>query len=399
MILTGGGSAGRHALEGAPLAPGTQRTLEQLRDLVRRPTVSYVPLPQALLHHQAERPFSLGKTLLLKNLKRARRGAAAGPSEVTTEHLKSVLGDTRDAERLFPVALLVAQANIPQEILTLLRMGRVGASAASWQAMCSGDLSRELWPSSLVQRLSVPRARMVECMAHAIRCQSMASYRLTLCLARQCWKVSRLWRGRFSDAFSCSNSTGPYPHTPGKTKKVSYTSSCERRGKSDPLRPALFSLGQHPALQAVQAPSRWCAFSLSWMMSMSCAHRRGSTRYVGFCSMHSSLIFGFTTGGLKFGIVAVWPHWALRCFFFSGEMVEGHCRTSKPQLGGTWQPTQATSRPAKRPQDLVDTGRVAVSTSRDPLLQQRASESTSCCTCQQRPPFEVSTPAPPSSAA
>ena len=80
LVLMGEVSAGRQALEGAPLAPGTQLTLDQLRDPVRRPTVPYAPLPQPILQHQAERPFALDKELFLKNLKRARRGAAAGPS-------------------------------------------------------------------------------------------------------------------------------------------------------------------------------------------------------------------------------------------------------------------------------------------------------------------------------
>ena len=106
-------SAGRHALEGAPLAPGTQRTWDHLRDPVRRPTSAYAPLPEALLNHHAERTLSLDKTLLLKNLKRARRGAAAGPSGVTAEHMKSVLSESRDAERLFSVAVLLAQACVP----------------------------------------------------------------------------------------------------------------------------------------------------------------------------------------------------------------------------------------------------------------------------------------------
>ena len=44
LVFMGEVSAGRHALEGAPLAPGTQRTLDQLRDPMRRPTVPYVPL-------------------------------------------------------------------------------------------------------------------------------------------------------------------------------------------------------------------------------------------------------------------------------------------------------------------------------------------------------------------
>ena len=52
LIMMGEVSSGRHALEGTPLAPGTQRTLQQLRDPVRRPTTPYAPLPEALQNHQ-----------------------------------------------------------------------------------------------------------------------------------------------------------------------------------------------------------------------------------------------------------------------------------------------------------------------------------------------------------
>ena len=69
--------------------------------------------PHPILHNQAERPFALDKALFLNNFKRGRRGAAAGPSGAT-EHLKSVLSDSRDAERLFSAGLLLPQANIPR---------------------------------------------------------------------------------------------------------------------------------------------------------------------------------------------------------------------------------------------------------------------------------------------
>ena len=88
-------SAGRQALEGAPLAPGTQRTLDQLQDLVRRPAVPYSPLPEAIRNHQAEIAFSLEKEIFIKNLKCARRGAAVGPSGMTSEHLKSISENAR----------------------------------------------------------------------------------------------------------------------------------------------------------------------------------------------------------------------------------------------------------------------------------------------------------------
>ena len=60
LVMMGEVSAGRHALEGTPLAPGTQRILDQLRDPVRRPTSAYaLLLPEALLNYHAERKFSL----------------------------------------------------------------------------------------------------------------------------------------------------------------------------------------------------------------------------------------------------------------------------------------------------------------------------------------------------
>ena len=52
LIMMGEVSSARHALEGALLAPGTERTWEQLRDPVRRPTTPHAPLPEALQNHQ-----------------------------------------------------------------------------------------------------------------------------------------------------------------------------------------------------------------------------------------------------------------------------------------------------------------------------------------------------------
>ena len=185
LVMMGEVSAGRHALEGAPLAPGTQRTLDQLRDPVRRPTSAYAPLPEALLNHHAERKFSLDKTLFLNNLKRARRGAAAGPSGVTAEHMKSVLSESRDAERLFSVAVLLAQASVPQEVLSALRMGRLTALQkpnGSVRGIVASDVFRRLVARTMAQQLgpAIERATSpfqyalstragTECIAHAIQ--------------------------------------------------------------------------------------------------------------------------------------------------------------------------------------------------------------------------------------
>ena len=57
---------------------------------------------------------------------------------------------------------------------------------------------------------------------------------------------------------SCCSSMGPRLLTCGKTKKALCTPSCKLREgvQGDPLMPALFSLGQHPALQGVRAHLR-----------------------------------------------------------------------------------------------------------------------------------------------
>ena len=179
LVVMGEVSAGCHASEGAPLAPGTQ-----LRDPVRHPTSAHAPLPEALLNHHTESTFSLDKTLFLKNLKRARRGAAAGPSGVTAEHMKSVLSESRNAERLFSVAVLLAQA-VPQDFLSALRMGRLTALQkpnGSVRGIVASDVFRRFVARTMAQQLypAIERATSpfqyalstragTECISHAIQ--------------------------------------------------------------------------------------------------------------------------------------------------------------------------------------------------------------------------------------
>ena len=75
-------SAGRRALEVAPLAPGTRHTSDQSQDPARRPTTPHAPLPDAFQNHQAETDFALDTDHFVKNLRCARRGAAGGVSGI-----------------------------------------------------------------------------------------------------------------------------------------------------------------------------------------------------------------------------------------------------------------------------------------------------------------------------
>ena len=65
-------SAGRHALEGAPIAPGTEATLKALQDPLKRPPTPRDPLPDDLFEPRGP-VFFLGANLFAKNLRVARK--------------------------------------------------------------------------------------------------------------------------------------------------------------------------------------------------------------------------------------------------------------------------------------------------------------------------------------
>ena len=82
LVHLGELSAASRALTAEPLADSNEATLAELRDPSRRPQTPVVPLSPAVLNHVAE-PCPMPDTLLLANLRSARRGSAAGPSGMT----------------------------------------------------------------------------------------------------------------------------------------------------------------------------------------------------------------------------------------------------------------------------------------------------------------------------
>ena len=98
MVMMGEVSSGRQVLEGAPLAPGTDATLRQLR---RRPQEPRELMPPEINGRRPERPFSLDHHLFIQNMWSASRGGAAGPSGVT-EHLKPHFGQRTGCRVVVP---------------------------------------------------------------------------------------------------------------------------------------------------------------------------------------------------------------------------------------------------------------------------------------------------------
>ena len=99
LVQLGELSAGRQALEGARLAPGTEETLQVLRDPEKRPPRPRERLSEAVREVRPEK-FDLDEKLFLQCVRSSRRGVAGGPSGITADHLQPILESGRDAVAL-----------------------------------------------------------------------------------------------------------------------------------------------------------------------------------------------------------------------------------------------------------------------------------------------------------
>ena len=102
LVHLGELSSARQALAAA--------TLAELRDPSRRPAAPYESLPPEVLRFQPAAPATLRWEAFLANLRRAKKGAAAGPSGLTAETARLVLDNEADSERFCKVAQLLARA-------------------------------------------------------------------------------------------------------------------------------------------------------------------------------------------------------------------------------------------------------------------------------------------------
>ncbi|OLP99529.1 hypothetical protein AK812_SmicGene17906 [Symbiodinium microadriaticum] len=93
-------SAARQALTAAPLAPATDAAFDQLADPIRRPREPHEAIDPELLTWNPSSPVELNRAALLTNLRRARKGAAPGPSGFTAEVVRVVL-DADDSTQAF----------------------------------------------------------------------------------------------------------------------------------------------------------------------------------------------------------------------------------------------------------------------------------------------------------
>ena len=156
LVQLGELSSARQALEGAEVAPGDRNTLAALQDPVRRPAFPRDPLPEDLLTRVPARLFELDKGMFSKNLRSARRGAAAGPSGMTVEHLQPLLDHPSALHSMFLLAERLARADVPPSIVDAIRQGRLTTLRkpnGGGRGIVVGDVIRRVVARTLAQQL------------------------------------------------------------------------------------------------------------------------------------------------------------------------------------------------------------------------------------------------------
>ena len=104
--------------------------------------------------------FELDSIEFLTCLRRTRRGVAAGPSGMTSDHLFPVLENEGDSELLCRVASLLSVGQVPEAVLEAIRLGRVtalskrdGEGGGEVRGNVVGDVLRRLVARTIAQQV------------------------------------------------------------------------------------------------------------------------------------------------------------------------------------------------------------------------------------------------------
>ena len=216
--------------------------------------------------------MALDRTALLANLRRARKGAAPGPTSLTAEMLRLVL-DAEESSQAFGDVAVLGRASVPEPIAAALAIGRLVAMRkpnGGTRGLVVGDSLRPVVAGTLAQqfaahfqRACLPHQHALkaragsEALVHVLQARTQLDSRLRLVsvdvtaaydlISRQAMLQAlrrtpeasallpfmRLWYAR----------AGPEVH------RISHAEGGEQ---GDPLVPVVFSLGIAPALSALQ---------------------------------------------------------------------------------------------------------------------------------------------------
>ena len=130
--------------------------MRELQNPMKRPPVPRSPMAPDLLTREPDAPIVLEQDLFLENLKCARRGAAGGPSGLTSEHLRPILMCPTDSQKFWKMGQELARARVPDEIVRAIRMGRLTAlqkKSGGVRGLVAGDIVRRLVARTVAQQL------------------------------------------------------------------------------------------------------------------------------------------------------------------------------------------------------------------------------------------------------
>ena len=270
LVHMGELSAARQALEGAPVAPGTHAS----------PALPREPLRAEIANLQPSVPFQLDTDLFLVNLRKSRRGAAPGPSGMHSDHLFPLLERPRDSELLAQVASAMAVGDIPDDILDIIRLGRVTALQkpdGGIRGIVVGYVLRRLVARTIVKQVEEGRSSHCsfqyalstetgcECVAHILQTFTDVDERATIVSINGIGAYDLISRNAmlqglpmmengdrvlsFVRCFYGSPSTYMWEDEMGVSQDIPQGEGGEQ---GDLLMPMSFALGQHRALLAIQ---------------------------------------------------------------------------------------------------------------------------------------------------
>jgi hypothetical protein len=221
----------------------------------------------------------------LGNLRSSKRGSAPGPSGMTSEHLQVLLDNEPCSSLLHAAAEHLARAQIPDVIQAAIRVGKLTAlrkPAGGVRGIVVGDVLRRLVARTMAQvfaaeietatspfQYALSTRAGTECVAHILQSLTKADPRATILsidgigafdlIGRQAMLHGLM---QLPDASKALPFVRMFYGQPSEylwyddQGEVHSVFQAEGGEQGDPLMPALYALGQHPALQAVQVSLR-----------------------------------------------------------------------------------------------------------------------------------------------
>ena len=225
LIQVGELSAGRHALEGADLADGNTATLRELRQRLANPRDPIPPVP-------VDGPtFNLDERVFCRNVRVARKGAAGGPSGMTNDHVRE---------------------------------------SGGVRGIVSGEVKRSLTARTIAQQVG-PAVKAATAPFPVASIDGISA----------CNSISRRAMLLGLQRVEGGSSVIPFVDMFGWVHTIQQGEGGEQ---GDALMPLLFCVGQHAALQEVQARSRPTERLFAYLDDVHLKARPG------WCNLHACVV-------------------------------------------------------------------------------------------------------------